>query len=107
MFILSPDGRKTLKYYLENLKELRENIAWVVYHDLQDTEDTDCYRERIERAKLGLLQIRRQVKPVEAVITEFLYALDDQEIIVDEIGTILQHWDFETPNEPDETNPPA
>jgi len=107
MYILSPDGRKTLQYYLDSLKDLRENISWVVYHDIQDTGDNAPYNERIDKARIALLQIRRQVKPVEAVIKSFLYALDDQEVITAEVGEVLQHWEFTETPEQDETNPPV
>lgn len=106
MYILSPDGRSTLKYYLESLADLRENISWVVYHDIQETEQKAPYTERIKRARINLLYLHKLVVPVENVIKEFLYALDDQEIITEEVGTVLKHWDF-SDSEPDETNPPV
>lgn len=99
MYVLSPVGHKTLQNYIDTLRELSENIAWILCNDLKETDANQPHNERIENARTALLQIRRQVKPVEAVIKSFLYALNDQEIINAEVGQVLQHWDFTEKNE--------
>lgn len=112
MLILSADGRNALKYHLERLQDMRESIPYIVYHDVVDTADEEQiregipYNERTRRARMGLIGIHKQIRDVEAVIKNFLYALDDQEIISDmEVGTVLEHWDFAEPENP--TNDPA
>lgn len=106
MVVLSPEGREALKSYLEDLRNIKEAMPYVVYHDIHDDETQTYYRERILKARFALLTIRKHIDPCIAVIKEFLFALDDQEVLTDKIGEVEKIWDFcEQPLEPDETNP--
>lgn len=103
MLVLSPEGRNALKSYLEDLRTIREGCPFIVFHDIYG--EAEAYPERIEKAKISLMCINRQIREVEAVIKNFLFALDDQEIIAVEAGTVLKEWNFEDPVLADETNP--